>query len=121
MTKALQMIISAFIYLGRRDISIIWETGHSIFWEKGHFILWETGNSILWERFYPLVIEPLILCESDHLSSVNRTTYPLGFGTSSGKRDLENGTRYSLGIGPLMIEFTLTVQIFGQKVKFFNK
>ena len=51
------------MFQGRRDISVIWETGHSILWEKGNFILWETGNSILWE--------------SDHLSSGKHT---LGIG-----------------------------------------
>ena len=60
------------MFQGRRDISIIWETGHSILWEKGHFILWEMGNSILWQRFYPLGIGPLILWDSGH---------PLGNGT----------------------------------------
>ena len=48
--------------------------------EKGNFILWETGHSTLWERFYPLGTGPLILWESDHLSSGIRTTYPLGIG-----------------------------------------
>ena len=33
------------MFQGRRDISIILETGHSTLWEKVHFILWETGNS----------------------------------------------------------------------------
>ena len=36
-----------------------------------------------------------ILWESDRLSSWSRTTYPLGFGTSSVKRDM--------GIGPLIL------------------
>ena len=82
MTKALQMINICFylfgekgqwetghwemghfkMFQGRRDNSIIWETGHSILWEKGNFIPWET-------IFYALGIGPLILWESDHLSS----------------------------------------------------
>ena len=67
---------------------------------KGHFILWETGHSTFWERFFPQGIGSLIFWESDHLSSGNRTTYPLGFGTSSWTRDMGNGTRYPFGFGP---------------------
>ena len=91
------------MFQGRREISIIWETGHSMLWEKGHFILWETENSILWEQFFPLGNGPLRLRDSGHplgngkcsseireilwetgygkldmLSSGIRTTYPLG-------------------------------------------
>ena len=85
--KYLQIYIMGHfeMFHGRWDISIIWETGHSILWEKGH------------------------------LSSGNRTTYPLGIGTSSGNRDilwesghgkrdtLSSGNRdtYPLGIGNL--------------------
>ena len=68
--------------------------------EKGHFILWETGQSTLWERFfssgnrttYPLGIGSLILWESDHLSSGNRTI--ILWETGHGKRDtLFSGNR----------------------------
>ena len=62
------------------------EMGHSILWGKGQFIIWETRNSIPWERF-----------------SENPTTYPLGIGTSSGKLDVGNGQRHSLGFGPLIL------------------
>ena len=87
-------------FQGRREISIIWETGHSILWEKGHFILWETVNSILWElreilssgnrTTCPLGIGPLILWDSGH---------PMGFGTSSGIRDILWDSGHALGFG----------------------
>ena len=99
MTKPLQMInICIYIFgekehwdmghfkmfQGRRDISIIWETGNSILWERGHFILWDMGNSSLRERFHPLGIGPLILWESDHLFS---GIQDILWGTGHGKQD----------------------------------
>ena len=77
-----------------------WETrhlgiGHSMLWEKGHFIpcKWDilpSGND-------------LFFWELDHLSSGNRTNYPLGFGHISWKREMGNVTRYPLEIGPLIL------------------
>ena len=57
----------------------------------GTFILWEPGHFIVWE--------------SDHLSSGNRTTYHLGIGTFSGKRDIPILWErfYPLGIGTLIL------------------
>ena len=72
--------------------------------EKGTLYSRETRHFTLWERFFHLGIGPFILLESDHLSSGNRTTYPLGFGTPSGKRDtVFSGIRtiYPLRIGNL--------------------
>ena len=71
------------MFRGRRDISIIWETGHSLLWEMGHYILWETENSILWESDHLSSGILDNLWEPEHgkpetLSSGIRTTYPLG-------------------------------------------
>ena len=76
-----------FLLSGKRDIlcsgrrDILFSGKREILSSGNDFILWESG----------------------HLSSGNRTTYPLGFGTSSGKRDMGNGTLYPLGIGPLIL------------------
>ena len=89
------------MFQGRRDISIIWETGHSILWDPGHFIIWETGHSILWEEIYPLGSGPLILWDPDRLSSGIRDTL---WETDRGKRTrLPPGirTRLPSGIRPL--------------------
>ena len=75
---------------------------HDFFFIILHFILWETGHSTFCERS-SLGIGQLILFEPDHLSSGNWTTYPPGFETSSGKRDMGNETRYPLGFGPLIL------------------
>ena len=63
------------------------DKGHSTLVERfyhlgiGPLILWESDRLSSWNRAtYPLGIGPLILLESDHLSSWNRTTYPLGIG-----------------------------------------
>ena len=80
MTKALELeMINICIYiysLGKGTMGNGKRTFTNVSGEKGHFILWETGYSTLWERFSGEI----------PLGNV-RTTYPLGFWTSSGKRN----------------------------------
>ena len=85
------------MFQGRRDISIIWETGHSIFSEKrdtlfsGKRDILSSGNDF-------------ILWQSGHLSSGNRTTYPLGIGTwETGHAILWESGHLSSGKHPLGI------------------
>ena len=71
--------------------------------EKGHFILWETGHSTLWERFFPLGIGPLILWESDHLSSGIRDIH---WETGHRKWDtLSSGIRTTYPLGNILWDF----------------
>ena len=72
--------------------------GNGTFYALGEGTLYSLGNGTFLSSG-----NDFILWESGHLSSGNRTTYPLGFGTSSGKRDMGNGTLYPLGIGPLIL------------------
>ena len=94
MTKALKMI-NMYIYIG-------WEKGQ---WETGHLKNFHGRRYTLFSRKWDILFSgnDCFLWELDHLSSGNRTTYPLGFRTSSGKLDMRNGTRYSLGFGPLIL------------------
>ena len=87
MTKALKMKSIHLYSLGKGTRGN--GTFQNVSGETGNFILWEAGHLNLWERL-------------DHITSWNRTTFPLGSGTSSGNRDMGNGTRFPLGFGPLI-------------------
>ena len=114
MTKALEMI-NICIY-------IVWEKGQ---WETGRFKMFQGRRDTLFfcKRDILSPGNDFFLWESDHSSSGNRTTHPLGIGplilwesdhlfsgirgilweTGHGKQDMGNGTRYSLGFGPLIL------------------
>ena len=71
MTKALK-IVNIYIY-------IVWEKGQ---WEMGHFKMFQGRRDTLFSGKREVLPSGtnFILWELDHLSSVNRTTYPLGIG-----------------------------------------
>ena len=70
-----------FILSGKRDI--LFSGRRETLFSGKQDILSSGNNFIVWE--------------SGHLSSGNRTSYPLGIETSSGNRDMGNRTHYPLG------------------------
>ena len=108
--KLYKLKISAFIYSGKRDnekrdISKCFRGDGTFLLSGKRDILCSGRRDTLFSGKREILSSgnDFILWESGHLSSGNRTTYPLGFGTSSGKRDMGNGTLYPLGIGPLIL------------------
>ena len=94
---------------------MVWEKGQ---WERGHFKNFQGIRDTLFSWKWDILPfrYNFTFWESDQLSSGNRTTYPLGFWTFSGKWDMGNGTGYPLGFGPLILWETSSVnQEFGNQ------
>ena len=89
---------------GRRDISIIWETGHSVLWGKRHFIIRKRGHSFLWEGFYALEIRPFIFWDPDHLQYTLGSGQLLPWDPGHGKLTSDHAILCTLGSETLILQ-----------------